>query len=74
MKTQIIQREAFDELPFGSPTDTLKSVLRKKYLTKVAKWLEGKNDGMILAEESNSNWESALTIIFFFGFTENITR
>ena len=54
-----------DELPFEPPTDTLKSVIRKKYLARVAKWLLGKNEGRILAEESNSNWESALTIMFF---------
>ena len=61
-----------DELPFEPHTDNLKSVIRKKYLTTVAKWLLGKNDGRILAEESNSNWESALSIIFFTNFRETL--
>jgi hypothetical protein len=54
-----------DELPFAPFVDTLKSILRKKYIKNVCKWLKGKHSGGILAEEGNSNWESALTIMVF---------
>jgi hypothetical protein len=54
-----------DLLPFEPFTETLQSIIRKKYITRVYKWLQGKHDGSILAEESNSNWECALTIMFF---------
>jgi hypothetical protein len=51
-----------DELPFEPFTETLKSIIRKKYIARVYEWLLGKHVGSILAEESNSNWESALSI------------
>jgi len=54
-----------DELPFEPYTDTLQSIIRRKYIRRVCKWLRGKHEGGILSEESNSNWESALTIMFF---------
>lgn len=53
------------EMPF-SPSDlVLSDLLRIKYITKVSKWLLGfgKSDMAILAQASDSAWESALTVI-----------
>lgn len=52
------------ELPFVPFSDTLRDVLRKKYIKRVAIWLLGRDDNSILAQHANSAWESALSIIF----------
>lgn len=65
IKANTSLEQSLEELPFKPATESLKSVLRKKYLLKVAKWLRGKHEGSILPEEGGSNWESALAIIFF---------
>jgi|GEM_PF-3392664 len=53
-----------EQLPF-SPFDlTLKEVLKKNQIKDVAIWLLGKDENSILAQHSNSLWESSLSILF----------
>ena len=57
-----------EQLPF-SPFDlTLKEVLKKNQIRKVALWLLGKDENSILAQYSNSLWESSLSIIFLINY------
>lgn len=53
------------ELPFQSPNESLKAVIRHSYIKPLVIWLLGNRQDQILAQESNSNWESALTLDFF---------
>lgn len=52
------------ELPFTPFSASLRDVLRKKYIKRVALWLLGKDENSVLAQEGNSVWEAALSIIF----------
>lgn len=52
------------QLPFSPFSSSLREVLLEKYIKGVAKWLLGKEENSILAQASNSSWESALTILF----------
>jgi len=53
-----------EQLPFSPFDSTLKEVLKNKYIKNVAEWLLGKEDTSILAQQSNSLWESSLSILF----------
>lgn len=53
-----------NDIPFKPFDKTLREHLRKNYFPNMCNWLLGKHTGSVLAEESNSNWESALTIMF----------
>jgi len=58
------------ELPFTPFSATLRDVLRRKYIKKVALWLLGKDENSVLAQQGNSVWEAALTIIFLADATD----
>jgi hypothetical protein len=51
-------------LPFSPYSDTLRDVLLNKYIKRVAKWLLGKDSSEILAQHTDSAWETALSTIF----------
>lgn len=51
------------KIPFTPCNITLQELLRTKYITSVSRWLLGKNQMSILAQTSESAWESALTVI-----------
>lgn len=53
-----------DSLPFLPFDETLQTILRRKFIPDVAKWLLGPDETSILAQRAGSVWESALTIIF----------
>lgn len=53
------------ELPFMPWTAELRDVIRHDYISPAVSWLMGKSTTGVLAQESNSNWEAALTIRFF---------
>lgn len=58
------------EGPFQQANQDLKTVLRHSYIKPLVLWLLGKKPGFILAQESNSNWESAMTVEFFIQATD----
>ena len=54
------------ELPFQPPSETLRTILRR-YLSRAANWLlssPSNASAPVLAQQSNSNWEAALTLTF----------
>ncbi len=51
------------EIPFTPSNIALRELLKEKYITKVSTWLLGKDEMSILAQVSDSAWESALTVI-----------
>jgi len=53
------------DLPFQPVDEELKSVIRKSYIKPLVIWLLGNRQNYILAQESKSNWESAMTVDFF---------
>jgi len=53
-----------EQLPFTPFDSTLKEVLKKNQIKEVASWLLGKEENSILAQQSNSLWESSLSILF----------
>ena len=56
-------------LPFHPFTSNLKDVLKRNHLKNVAIWLLGNNDNSILAQQSNSIWESSLSVLFFIEYS-----
>lgn len=62
------------EIPFRSFNKTLQQILSEEYLSKAAIWLLGKQETSILAQESGSHWETALSIEFLVGAQEIIQR
>lgn len=61
MLDEIKKREKLPFAPFDSP---LRDVIRKGQLRSVAIWLMGKDENSILAQQSNSLWESSLSMLF----------
>lgn len=59
-----------EPLPFVPFDSTLKEVLKSNHIKKVATWLLGREDTSILAQYSNSLWESGLSIIFLLDYVE----
>lgn len=53
------------DIPFVPSEEELRTVIRNSYIRPLALWLLGARSGRILAQESNSNWESAMTVDFF---------
>ncbi|HIP13245.1 MAG TPA: hypothetical protein EYG73_11065 [Arcobacter sp.] len=63
-----------EKLPFNDFNKPLKSILEKQYLLPITKWLLGSdNESYILAQNTNSLWESALTIIYLEKLKTSIT-
>lgn len=62
------------DIPFQPVDEELKSVIRHSYIKPLALWLLGSRPGRILAQESNSNWESAMTVEFFILATDIFRR
>jgi len=62
------------EGPFQPVDQDLKAVLRHSYIKPLVLWLLGRRSGYILAQESNSNWESAMTVEFFIQATDIFRR
>ena len=52
-------------LPFAPHDHVLRDILRDKFIRQVAEWLLGRDDTAILAQYGNSNWETALSVLFF---------
>src|ERR1043166_3056872 len=64
----MVETKKIEHLPF-SPFDlTLKEVLKKNQIRKVALWLLGKDENSILAQYSNSLWESSLSVLFLIDY------
>lgn len=62
------------EIPFVPGHEELRSVIRTSYIKPLALWLLGNRPDRILAQESNSSWESAMTIDFFVEATDIFRR
>jgi hypothetical protein len=52
-------------LPFTPFEHPLKDILRRRYISRAARWLLGKDPDTIPAQAGNSAWEAAFAIRFF---------
>ncbi len=62
------------DTPFEPFDDTFRAVLIRNYLCPVAKWLFGSGPDRLLAQESNSAWEAALSLIYLIRFSDLLKR
>lgn len=51
--------------PFRPATATMQEILRKQFIPRVVRWLLGRHSSSILAQESGSAWETALSLQVF---------
>jgi hypothetical protein len=62
------------DTPFEPFSDNFQVVLIRGYLCPVAKWLFGAGPDRLLAQESNSAWEAALSVIYLLRFADILKR
>jgi len=53
------------EHPFRPATSSLRELLAESYIPHVVRWLLGKNNNSVLAHDSGSAWETALSVQVF---------
>src|ERR1700722_13618651 len=63
-----------DSLPFAPGEEPLRTVLYWEHIVPAAHWLIGHTSTPLLAMQSNSSWETALTMRFLFDVAEIATR
>lgn len=58
------------EIPFEPFSESFRTVLVRSYLCPLAKWLFGTGPDKLLAQESNSAWEAALSVLYLIRFSQ----
>ncbi len=53
-----------DALPFSPASETLKYILRERFIKSACRWLLGEDANSVLAQAPGSAWEAAMTVLF----------